>query len=69
MHIMMKGGIYQDDIGVFALLFYLESYVKDLLGKIWVLMISNPYLTLFVAASLIPIGVSLFRSIKRAARR
>ncbi len=66
---MMKGGISQEEIGIFALLFYLESYVKDLLGKVWLLMTSNPYLVLIVAAALIPVGVSLFRSIKRAARR
>ncbi len=42
--------------------------VTSLMGKVWTLMTSNPYLTLFVAAALIPIGVGVFRSIKNAAR-
>jgi len=42
--------------------------VTSLMGEVWTLMTSNPYLTLFVAAALIPIGVGIFRSIKRAAR-
>ncbi len=42
--------------------------VTSLMGKVWTLMTSNPYLTLFVAAALIPVGVGVFRSIKRAAR-
>lgn len=42
--------------------------VTDLVGDVWALMTSNPYLTLFVAATLIPIGVRVFRSIKHAAR-
>ncbi len=42
--------------------------VTSLMGEVWTLMTSNPYLTLFVAAALIPIGVGIFRSIKNAAR-
>jgi len=43
--------------------------VTSLMGEVWTLMTSNSYLTLFVAAALIPIGVGIFRSIKRAARK
>ncbi len=42
--------------------------VTSLMGKVWTLMTSNPYLTLFVAAALIPIGVGVFSAIKNAAR-
>lgn len=42
--------------------------VTQLLGKCWDLMTSNPLLTLFVAASLLPIGISIFVSLRNAAR-
>lgn len=42
--------------------------VIDLTGKVWDLMTSNPYLVVFVAASLIPVGVRIFKSIRNAAR-
>lgn len=40
-----------------------------LMGHVWTLMTSNPLLTLFLAVSLISVGVGVFRMIKRAARR
>lgn len=42
--------------------------VTSLMGEVWTLMTSNPLLTLFLAVSLISVGVSVFRRIKRAAR-
>ena len=42
--------------------------VIDLSGKVWELMTSNPVLAVFVAASLIPVGVTIFVSIRNAAR-
>ena len=42
--------------------------VIDLSGKVWELMTSNPVLAVFVAASLIPGGVTIFVSIRNAAR-
>ena len=42
--------------------------VIELSGKVWELMTSNPLLAIFVAASLIPVGVSLFTALRNAAR-
>ena len=42
--------------------------IVELMGKVWELMTSNPLLTLFVAASLLPIGIALFTSLRNAAR-
>lgn len=41
----------------------------DLTNQVWTLMTSNPLLTLFLAVSLISVGVSVFRMIKNAAKR
>ena len=41
----------------------------DLTGEVWTMMTSNPLLTLFLAVSLIAVGVSVFRMIKSSARR
>lgn len=41
----------------------------SLTGEVWELMTSNPLLTLFLAVSLIAVGVSVFKMIKNAARR
>lgn len=40
----------------------------ELSGKVWALLTSNPLLTLFVAASLLPVGIALFTSLRNAAR-
>ena len=42
--------------------------VTQLMGSVWQLMTSNPLLTLFVAAGLIPVGVGAFVAIRNAAR-
>lgn len=42
--------------------------IVDLMGKVWTLMTSNPLLTVFVAAALIPVGVGAFCAIRNAAR-
>ena len=42
--------------------------VTQLMGSVWELMTSNPLLTLFVAAGLIPVGVGAFVAIRNAAR-
>lgn len=64
-----EGGIFQEGAvtGMNAVLGAMDT-VTALMGDVWELMTSNPYLTLFVAAALIPIGVRVFRSIKHAAR-
>ena len=42
--------------------------VIDLSGKVRELMTGNPLLAVFAAASLIPVGVAIFVSIRNAAR-
>ena len=42
--------------------------IVTLMGKVWDLMTSNPLLTLLVAASLLPVGIALFTSLRNAAR-
>lgn len=42
--------------------------ITQLMGKVWELLTSNPLLTLFVAASLLPVGIALFTSLRNAAR-
>lgn len=44
------------------------STVTELMTAIWDMMTSNPLLTLFVAVSLIGIGVTVFKRVKRAAK-
>ncbi len=43
--------------------------LTTLMTHVWTLMTSNPLLTLFLAVSLIAVGVGVFRMIKRAARK
>ena len=42
--------------------------ITQLMGKVWDPLTSNPLLTLFVAASLLPVGIALFTSLRNAAR-
>lgn len=42
--------------------------VVTLLEKCWTLMTSNPLLTLFVAAGLLPVGISIFCALRNATR-
>ena len=42
--------------------------ITDLVTSVWELMTSNPLLSLFLAASLLGVGVGVFRRIKRASR-
>ena len=42
--------------------------ITDLVTSVWELMTSNPLLSLFLAASLLGVGVGVFRKIKRASR-
>lgn len=42
--------------------------ITTLLGKVWDLLTSNPLLTLFVAAGLLPVGIALFARLRNAAR-
>lgn len=53
--------------GMSAVMSSLDTIV-ELSGKVWDLLTSNPLLTLFVAASLLPVGIGLFTSLRNAAR-
>lgn len=53
--------------GMGAVMSSLDTIV-ELSGKVWDLLTSNPLLTLFVAASLLPVGIALFTSLRNAAR-
>lgn len=53
--------------GMSAVMSSLDTIV-ELSGKVWDLLTSNPLLTLFVAASLLPVGIALFTSLRNAAR-
>ena len=44
------------------------EYVVMLLEKVWELLLSNPLLCLFLAASLVAVGVKAFRKLKSAAK-
>jgi len=44
------------------------STITDLITKIWDLMTSNAYLTLFLAMGLLSVGTWAFRKIKKAAK-
>lgn len=44
------------------------EYVVMLLEKVWELLLSNPLLTLFLAAGLVGVGVKAFRKLKGAAK-
>ena len=43
--------------------------LTTLMTNVWTLMTSNELLTLFLASSLLGVGVGVFRLIKRTARR
>ena len=42
--------------------------VVDVMEQVWAIMVSNPLLVVFLAASLLIVGVRIFRKVKRAAK-
>lgn len=66
----LEGGIVTEPAtsGIDAVMGSMDTLV-DLTGQVWTLMTSNALLTLFLAVSLISVGVSVFRMIKNAAKR
>ena len=44
------------------------STMVTVMGQVWEVMVSNPMLVVFLAASLLAVGVRLFRKIKGAAK-
>ena len=40
----------------------------EIMGAVWSVMVSNPLLVVFLAASLLCVGIKLFRKIKGAAK-
>ena len=65
-----KGGIVTEPTttGFEAVVGSMDTLV-ELVSQVWTLMTSNALLTLFLAVSLISVGVSVFRMIKNAAKR
>lgn len=53
--------------GMTAVMSAMDTIV-ELMGKVWTLMTSNPFLTVMVATALIPVGVGAFCAIRNAAR-
>lgn len=43
--------------------------VATLMGKIWTVMTANPLLTLFLAASVLGIGIGIFNHVKKTAKK
>lgn len=66
----MRGGIGTEPTttGMDAVMGSMDTLV-ELTGQVWNLMTSNALLTLFLAVSLISVGVGVFRMIKSAAKR
>lgn len=44
------------------------STIVTVMGQVWEVMVSNPILVVFLAASLLAVGIRLFRKIKGAAK-
>lgn len=44
------------------------STIVTVMGQVWEVMVSNPILVVFLAASLLAVGIRLFRKIKSAAK-
>ena len=70
-------------IPLFALVFALASTGTDanmttivtamgtlveIMGEVWKVMVSNPLLVVFLAASLFGVGIKIFRKVKGAAK-
>lgn len=55
------------DTGMSSILSSIDTVVS-LMGKVWDVMTSNPLLTLFLAVSLLMVGIKVFKRIKAAAK-
>lgn len=44
------------------------STVTSLFGEIWTLMTGNPLIMVFVAGSLVGVGIGVFRKLRKAVR-
>lgn len=42
--------------------------VADVMEQVWIIMVSNPLLVVFLAAALFTVGVRIFRKVKRSAK-
>lgn len=65
----MEGGIFQEatTTGIAVVLNGVTT-LTTLMGDVWDVMVANPLLVVFLAASLLAVGIRVFRSVKRAAR-
>ena len=67
--ILVKGSVFQEAAtGMAAVLGSMDTLTK-LTSSVWDMITSNPLLTLFLAVCLIGVGVRVFMSVKRAAKR
>lgn len=55
------------DSGMTAILGSMAT-LTSLMSSVWQVMTANPLLTVFLAASLLTVGISIFKRIKRAAK-
>ena len=55
------------DSGMTAILGSMST-LTSLMSSVWQVMTANPMLTVFLAASLLTVGISIFKRIKRAAK-
>lgn len=63
-----KGGIWTTTPTAMETILAGTSTLSTLVGDVFTLLTANPLLTLFLSASLIGLGLGLFRKLKRTAR-
>ncbi len=67
MFVALASGTETTTGGMTAVMSAMDTIV-ELMGKVWTLMTSNPFLPVMVATALIPVGVGAFCAIRNAAR-
>lgn len=55
-------------LGEMASILASMAVVVSLVGSVWDLITSNPLLTVFLAAALLTVGITIFKRIKRAVK-
>lgn len=63
-----KEGIIQEATNTIATVLEGTETITTLVGDVFDMIVSNPLLCVFVAASLLSVGIGIFKRIKRAAR-
>ena len=60
--------IVQPDAGNYIPVIRAIDDLVDVMQQVWIVMVSNPFLVVLIAASLLTVGVRIFRKVKRAAK-